>query len=110
MLSGSSQLRDRMVRDAIVEVLRGAFDASGHGDAGSIIDAGLIAGVTVAGDRVRVDLALPEQWLPFSGSLASEVQRRVQALPEVTRTEVSVSEAARSTPTERERLQWGEGT
>jgi hypothetical protein len=90
MRSGTSHLRDRMVRDAIVEVLRGTFDASGHGDAVSLVDAGLIGGVTVAGDRVRVELVLSPTWSPFAGSLAAEVQRRVQALPEVAITEVFV--------------------
>jgi hypothetical protein len=85
-----AQLRDRMLRDAIVEVLRGNFDASGHGDAISLVDAGFIGQITVAGDRVRVDLALPEKWSPFAGSLASEVRRRIQVLPEVALTEVSV--------------------
>jgi metal-sulfur cluster biosynthetic enzyme len=85
------QLRDRMLRDAIVEVLRSTFDASGQGDAISVVDAGFIGQITVAGDRVQVDLALPQQWSPFAGSLAAEVQRRVQALPEVALTEVSVS-------------------
>jgi len=88
---GRTQLRDRMLRDAIVEVLRGTFDACGQGHAISLVDAGFIGQITVAGDRVRVDIALPQRWSPFAGSLASEVQRRVQALPEVTRTEVSVS-------------------
>jgi metal-sulfur cluster biosynthetic enzyme len=80
-----------MLRDAIVELLRGTFDASGRGDAVSLVDAGLLRRVTVAGDRVQVELALPSQWSPFADALATEVQRRVQALPEVTRSEVSVN-------------------
>ena len=91
MDGGQTQLRDRMLRDAIIEVLRGPFNASGQGDAISLVDAGLIGQVSVAGDRVRVELALPPAWSPFAGSLAAEVQRRVQALPEVTLTEVSVN-------------------
>jgi metal-sulfur cluster biosynthetic enzyme len=88
---GQAQLRDRMLRDAIVEVLRSTFDTSGHGEVVSLVDAGLVGQVIVEGDRVRVQLVLPPKWTPFAGSLATEVQRRVQALPEVTRTEVSVS-------------------
>jgi hypothetical protein len=79
-----------MLRDAIVEVLRGTFDASGHGDAISLIDAGLLGHVTVEGDRVRIELAVPPKWSPFVDALTSEVQRRVQALPEVTRTDITL--------------------
>ena len=91
MDGGRTQLRDRMLRDAIVEVLRGTFEASGAGEVVSLVDAGLIRHVTVEGDRVRVELALPPQWSPLAGSLATEVQRRVQALPEVIVTEIVVT-------------------
>ena len=87
---GQRQLRDRMLRDAIVEVLRSTFDTSGQGDAISLVDGGFIGQIVVVGGRVRVDVALPKQRVSFAGSLASEVQRCVEALPEVTRAEVSV--------------------
>ncbi len=64
----------------------GTFDPSGEGEAISLVDAGLVGQVTVEGDRVRVQLVLPPKWSPFAGSLASEIQRRVEALPEVTLT------------------------
>ena len=86
-----TQLRDRMLRDAIVEVLRSTFDACGEGEAISLVDAGLIGHVTVEGDRVRVELALPPEWSPFVGSLVTEVRRRVQALPEVRLAEITVN-------------------
>ena len=86
-----TQLRDRMLRDAIVEVLRGTFDDCGDGEVISLVDAGLIGHVTVEGDRVRVELALPPEWSPFVGSLATEVRRRVQALPEVMLAEITVN-------------------
>ncbi|HET9773078.1 MAG TPA: iron-sulfur cluster assembly protein [Acidimicrobiia bacterium] len=95
MDGGQPQLRDRMLRDAIVEVLRDTFDASGHGDGISLVDAGLIGQITVADDRVRVDLALPPKWSPFASSLATEVQRRIQALPEVTLIEITISDGRR---------------
>ena len=84
------QLRDRMLRDAVVEVLRRPFDASGDREVVSVVDAGLLGHVTVEGDRVRIELAVPPKWSPFAGALTSEVQRRVQALPEVTLTEITV--------------------
>jgi len=90
MDGGRTQLRDRMLRDAIVEVLRSTFDACGDGEAISLVDAGLIGHITVEGDRVRVELALPPEWPPFARSLATEAERRVQALPEVTLTEITV--------------------
>jgi hypothetical protein len=85
-----TQLRDRMLRDAIVEVLRHPVDAFGGREALSVVGAGLLGQVTVEGDRVQIELAVPPRWAPFAGSLTSEVQRRVQALPEVTLTEISV--------------------
>lgn len=88
---GRTPLRDRMLRDAIVEVLRGTPGVSGEGEAISLVDAGLIQHVIVEGDRVRVELALPPKWSPSAGALVAEVRRRVQALPEVTLTEVSVN-------------------
>jgi metal-sulfur cluster biosynthetic enzyme len=91
MDAGQTQLRDRMLRDAIMEVLRSPFDPAGRGAAISLIDAGLIGHVAVDEDRVRVELPLSGEWLPFVGPLVAEVQRRVQALPEVTVTEITVT-------------------
>ena len=88
MDGGRTKLRDRMLRDAIVEVLRGPFDPSDDGEAISLVGAGLIGHVAVNEDRVRVELPLPGEWLPFVGCLVAEVQRRVQALPEVTVIEI----------------------
>jgi metal-sulfur cluster biosynthetic enzyme len=91
MDGGQAQLRDRMLRDAIVEVLRGTFGVSAEGEAISLVDAGLIQHVIAEGDRVRVELALPPKWSPSAGALAAQVRRRVQALPEVTLTEIIVT-------------------
>jgi len=91
MDAGQTQLRDRMLRDAIMEVLRSPFDPAGQGADISLVDAGLIGHVAVDEDRVRVELPLPGEWSPFVGPLVAEVQRRVQALPEVTVTEITVT-------------------
>ena len=99
MDDGRTQLRNRMLRDAIVEVLKETFGASGDRGAISLVDTGFIRQITVAGDRVRVELALSAKWSPFAGSLGSAVQRRVQALPEVMLTEVSVSAGEERTAT-----------
>ena len=90
MNGGHTQLRDRMLRDAIVEVLRRPFDAPGDRKVLSVVEAGLLGHITVEGDRVRIELALPPEWSPFVDALTSEVRGRVQALPEVTLTEVTV--------------------
>ena len=90
MDGGQAQLRDRMLRDAIVEVLRGPFDPAGQGAEISLVDAGLIGHVAVDEDRVRSS-SPPGEWSPFVGPLVAEVQRRVQALPEVTVTEIIVT-------------------
>jgi hypothetical protein len=84
------QLRDRMLRDAIVEVLRRPFEAFDDREVLSVVDAGLLGKVTVEGDQVRIDLAVPPRWSPFAGSLMGEIQRRVQALPEVSLAEIAV--------------------
>ena len=59
MEDGATHLRDRMLRDAIVEVLRGPFDPAGQGADISLVDAGLVGHVAVDEDRVRVELPLP---------------------------------------------------
>jgi metal-sulfur cluster biosynthetic enzyme len=91
MDGGQAQLRDRMLRDAIMEVLRSPFDPAGQGTDISLVDAGLIGHVAVDEDRVRVELPLPGEWSPFVGPVVAEIQRRVQALPEVTVTEITVT-------------------
>jgi hypothetical protein len=90
MEDGQAHLRDRMLRDGIVEVLRGPFAPSGERGDISLVDAGLVGHVAVEKDRVRIELPLPGEWSPLAGSLVAEVQRRVQALPEVAVTEITV--------------------
>jgi hypothetical protein len=94
-----------MLRDAIVEVLRRPFDASGDREVLSVVDAGWLGQITVEGDRVRIELAVPPKWTPFAGSLTSDVQRRVQALPEVTLAEITVisGQPSENEPTDKAR-------
>lgn len=98
MDEGRTRLRDRMLRDAIVEVLRGVAARSGDGDRGSVVELGLVRAVTVAGSSVRIELVLRSGWRPFATDLAAEVQRRVDALPEVARAEVEVYTSERAGP------------
>ncbi|MGH8991388.1 MAG: hypothetical protein ACRDZ7_07665 [Acidimicrobiia bacterium] len=92
MGEGSGRLRDRMLRDAIVEVLCQAFDPAGDGREMSLVDMGLVGDVAVAGDWARVELVLTQAWPLPAGDLVAEVQRRLQSLPEVVRSEVEVTE------------------
>ena len=90
MEDGRTELRDRMLRDAIIEVLGAGFDPSGEGKPISLVDAGLVRDVTVHGGSVRVELVGAAISSPFADALVSEVERRVQLLPEVVRTDVAV--------------------
>ena len=90
MDEGSRQLRDRMLRDAIIEVLRGVFPCSDEANRISVVDMGLVQDVTVDGDRIQVELVLASGWRHFAAYLVTEVQRHLQPLPEVARSKVEV--------------------
>ena len=90
MDEGRRRLRNRMLRHAIVEVLRGVSAPSHQADGSSLVEMGLVRAVTVDGNSVRIELVLSPGWRPFATDLAAEVRRRVDALPEVTRSEVEV--------------------
>jgi hypothetical protein len=89
MGEGSSRLRDRMLRDAVVEVLQGT-PGTNRQEAGWEVGVGRVGGVTVDGDRARVVLVLTTGWCPAAPSLVTEVARRLQSLAEVARFEVTV--------------------
>jgi hypothetical protein len=80
MGEGTSSLRDRMVRHAIVDLLS---ELAGPADAGGVLD------VRVDGDSVRVELRLPGRWPALAGTV-DEVERRLRSLPEVARSHVVV--------------------
>lgn len=87
MDEASARLRNRMLRDAIVDVLR-ECPVAGPDGGGLVID--LVRRVTVDGDRARIELAAG---FPAGGGmtgLAGEVRRRVESLPEVSRAHVTV--------------------
>jgi hypothetical protein len=70
---GSALLRDRMLRDAILEVLRGECSV-----------AELVGRVTVEDGWARIEL------LPVPG-LVGAVRRWVESLPEVDRAEITLA-------------------
>jgi metal-sulfur cluster biosynthetic enzyme len=87
----SVRLAERMLRAAILDVLRSVVDPS-RGDGGrSIVDTGLVRHVGVDGNGARVELMLTSGGLPFAPGLVNEVRRRLEALPEVDRADVEVA-------------------
>lgn len=68
MGSATTRLRERMVRDAVVDVLRGLFE---------------VGEVTVDGDRVAVRLVLPPASPAVAPDLLAQAARRLQSLPEL---------------------------
>lgn len=84
------RLRERMLRDAIVDVLRGLFDPCCEEKGISVVEIGLLRDVVVDGDCARVELVLTPAWCPFAARLVTEVQQQVESLPEVARAEVEV--------------------
>lgn len=92
MGGGHTQLRDRMWREAIVEVLRRPVDAPATERFSRSSTPGC-SDRSRSGDRVRIELAVPPKRSPLTDALTSEVERRVQALPEVTVTEIVAATA-----------------
>lgn len=82
MGTGTGHLRDRMVRDAVVEVLRG-LGAAGDDPAGPALSP--IQQVEVRGEHVEVAIVLREGWRPAAGVLVSDVVRRLQSVAEIDR-------------------------
>ena len=72
---GTTHLRDRMLRDAIVDVLRGVFEGE----------------VTVDGNRATVRLDLTGGRRPEPAELVSEAARRLQSLAELDHFEIAVT-------------------
>lgn len=85
MRSGTSQLQDRMVRDAIVEVLRGQFEPDEH-----LMPADHVSKVTVDRERAIVELLLPAGWRPASLDLITSVARHLESVCEIQRFELTV--------------------
>jgi hypothetical protein len=77
MPTGTSQLHDRMVRDAIVEVLRGQF-------------ADHVSQVTVDRERAIVEVLLPAGWGPASLDLITSLARHLESVSEIQRFELTV--------------------
>lgn len=87
MEEGTARLRDRMLRDAILELLRSELDTH-PGEAGR--PAAFVLRVAVDGGCARVELEVTAGDAASVARLADAVQRRVESLPEVALAEVAV--------------------
>lgn len=81
---GTARLRDRMVRDAIVDILRGLLEPAGEEAAAASVGHG---GIVVDGDRAAVQLLLSSGW---RSDLVAEAARRLQSLTELHHFEIAV--------------------
>lgn len=104
MGQSTETLRDRMLRDAIVNVLR-EISEPGHGGS-SLVDAGLVGHVAVDGDRVVVELVDRRDRRRWAAGIVTDVRQRLAALPELARADVAVhwSETPARTPGSRRGL------
>lgn len=79
------------VGERIVEALRGVYDPCCAEKGISVVDMGLLRGVTVeGGDHARIELILTSGWCPFVVDLLDTITERVAALPEIEDAEVVV--------------------
>ena len=103
---GTTRLRERMMRDAIVDVLRGLFESAGDGPIAPSTDQGHVGEVTVDGDRAMVRLVVSSGWPSVTADPVADAARRLQSLTELHHFEIAViwdrQPARRQTPQERE--------
>jgi metal-sulfur cluster biosynthetic enzyme len=89
MGQSNNALRDRMLRDAIANVLRGITDPAHRGNGVSLVDAGRVGHVAVEGDRVVVELVGTRDQRR-AAQITAEVRQRLAGLPELARADVAV--------------------
>jgi metal-sulfur cluster biosynthetic enzyme len=56
----------------------------------SVVDMGLLNAVSVVDGHARVELLLTSGWCPFAARVLTEVQERLEELPEISSAEVEV--------------------
>jgi len=102
---GSTRLRERMMRDAIVDVLRGLFEPAGDEPIAPSTDQGHVGEVTVDGDRAMVRLVVSSGWPSVTTDPVAEAARRLQSLTELHHFGIAViwdrQPARRQTPQEK---------
>ena len=85
MGSGPGHLHDRMVRDAITEVLREHCEPHDH-----VVPVDHVSTVTVDGDRATVGVVLLAGWRAPSLDLVAGVARHLESVCEIHRFELTV--------------------
>jgi metal-sulfur cluster biosynthetic enzyme len=85
-----------MLRDAIVDVLRGMTAPWARGS--SLDDTGLVGHVAVDGDRVVVEVVCRRDRRRMAAGIITEVRQRLTALPELARADVTVGWSERGRP------------
>jgi metal-sulfur cluster biosynthetic enzyme len=73
-------------RDALSEV----YDPCCREKGISVVDMGLLHTVAVVDGHARVELVLTSGWCPFAARVLTEVQERMEELPEISSAEVAV--------------------
>jgi metal-sulfur cluster biosynthetic enzyme len=76
--------------DRIVEALREVHDPCCAERGISVVDMGLVRGVTVDEGNARVELILTTGWCPFVLDLLGSITERIEALPEIGGAQVEV--------------------
>lgn len=77
--------------DTVVEALRGVVDPCCREREISVVDMGLLRGVSVdKGGVARIEILLTSGWCPFQLDLVERISETVEALPEVTTASVSI--------------------
>ncbi len=74
-------------REQIVEVLRQIYDPE---IPVNIYDLGLIYGIEIKGDKVKIRMTLTAPGCPLAGYLQQEVKERLEALEDVSEAEVEL--------------------
>lgn len=74
-------------REQIVEVLRQIYDPE---IPVNIYDLGLVYGIEIKGDKVKIRMTLTAPGCPLAGYLQQEVKERLEALEDVSEAEVEL--------------------
>jgi metal-sulfur cluster biosynthetic enzyme len=73
-----------------IDALADVFDPCCREKGISVVDMGLLHRVSVERGHARVELLLTSGWCPFAARVLTDVQERVEALPDIASAEVEV--------------------
>ena len=73
-----------------IDALADVFDPCCREKGISVVDMGLLHRVSVERGHARVELLLTSGWCPFAARVLTDVQERVEALPDIASAEVKV--------------------